>query len=396
MNRAIAGALFASFASYAMAGTPIGFIDQVVRENGQYRVKGWACQPGLGQPIQVRLYLNNQASGSFYHTDLVAESAVHAACGTNSGSGTRYRYSIPYTGTILAGQKVRIDATGPGGTAILNSSNQFGLPANNQTPDAVFSTANRVLLFVAHQDDEIVFSPFLRTYCGSGKSCKIVTATNDPARANEWPTSISKFPAQGDLGGFRWNDPNEHPSIVLQRWEVDALNAGLGSLNAIIANEIVKFAPDVIVTFDPRHGTSCHSEHRAVGEAVRQGVSAYTGKSFADKSKLYFLTTRRIDDQTDSGVSYMGLAPIAPTDNTSVVYSADDAVSFGITGWRFVKILMETYPSQFSQAASNGILSAPSLERTTAFQRVTDYLASDTRYTNAVAYYPRFFNCPTF
>lgn len=38
----------------------------------------------------------------------------------------------------------------------------------------------------------------------------------------------------------------------------------------------------------------------------------------------------------------------------------------------------------------------PPLERTTAFQRITNYSAVDSRYTNAVTNDARFFNCPAF
>lgn len=388
----------ALFAGKVSAATPIGYIDQVVRENNKWVVKGWACQPSLGSVIQVRLFVDNVQSGNTVYTNQTAETAVHNACGTSSSLGPPYRFALPYTGATLSNQALRVQALGPGGTSNLGGSNEFRLPRNSQTPDAVLSASHRILLLIAHQDDEIVFAPFIKLYCGIyGKTCKIVTATNDPVRAQEWPVSVAKFPAQSDLGGFSSStSPLDRPSLILQRWNTEAAAIGLIDLNGVIAREINIFSPDVILTFDPRHGTSCHPEHRAVGEAVRQGVLAYTGTAFSDKSKLFFLTTRRIDGVADNGISYTGLAPIAPKDNSSTVYSAYDFVSWGVTGWQFAKTLMETYPSQFSSTASSGILSTPPLERTTAFQRVTDYFATDTRYTNAVVNYPRMFNCPSF
>lgn len=60
--------------------------------------------------------------------------------------------------------------------------------------------------------------------------------------------------------------------------------------------------------------------------------------------------------------------PIAPLDNTSVAYNADDFISQAKgTGWQFVKTLMLTYPSQFTTAAANSVNRTPVLERTTAF-----------------------------
>jgi hypothetical protein len=123
-------------------------------------------------------------------------------------------------------------------------------------------------------------------------------------------------------------------------------------------------------------------------------VSAYAGPNFPDKTKLFFLTTRQINWTTDSGAPYVGLLPIAPKDNTSVIYSAYDSVGLFVSGWDFVKQLMEVYPSQFTQAQANSTMNTPPLERTTALQRVTDYVYSDTRYTTAAnTNEPRVANC---
>lgn len=38
--------------------SPIGSIDQVIRENGQWSIKGWVCQPNLGSRIGVKVYVS--------------------------------------------------------------------------------------------------------------------------------------------------------------------------------------------------------------------------------------------------------------------------------------------------------------------------------------------------
>lgn len=378
-----------------IAALPQGFIDQVVIQNNTWTIKGWACQPYLGSAVKVQAYLNNVAVGVPINTNQPAEVAIHTACGTNITSGIKYRFEIALSSiSSISGQSIKVNAIGPGGTVALNRSNQFGLPSNSQTPDKVLAAASRILLIIAHQDDEILFSPFLGRYCGP-KTCKIVTATNDPVRAGEWPVSMGKFPAQSSLGGFSWNSPNERPSVVLSKWNNEAASLGFINMNNIIKLEIDNFRPDVILTFDPRHGSSCHSEHRAVGEAVRLGVAAYTGANFPDKSKLFFLTTRRVDGLTENGSPYTALVPIAPIDKNSVVYSANDFISTAKgTGWEFLINLMRTYPSQFSLASVNAALNTNSLERTTAFQRVTNYSPTDSRYTDAYLYDPAFVQCP--
>ena len=296
-------------------------------------------------------------------------------------SGIKYWFGISLPASLVpSGQTIKVNGISSSGTVALNRSGQFKLPPNNQTPDKVLASADRILLLVAHQDDEIVFSPFIGRYCAS-KVCKMVATINDRgSNTHEWFDSMAKFPVQSDLGSFSGGDPNAHPSSVLQRWNNEAARGGLINLNNVIAREIDRFHPDVILTFDPRHGTSCHAEHRAVEEAVRLGVASYSGSNFPDKSKLYFLTTRRIESLTDSELPYIGLMPIAPLDNTSVTYNADDFISQTKgTGWQFVRTLMLTYPSQFTTATANSVNRTPVLERTTAFQRVTNYSPNDTK-----------------
>lgn len=386
-----------------LASTPIGYIDQVVKEGSSWKVKGWACEPYLGQAIKVQLYLNNLAVGTSIFTNKSAELDVHSACGTNANLGIKYRFviSVP-TGTPLSGQSVKVNATSPGGVASLTHSNVMGLPSSNVTPDQILAAASRIMLVVAHQDDEIVFSPFLGRYCAS-KTCIVLTTLNGAASnsqwASEWAASMLKFPVlvgNYEAGGFSSPAPNENPSTVLLRWESEAVANGLISLNKILADKIDLFRPNVILTFDPRHGTSCHAAHRATGEAVRRGVAAYSGTTAFDKTNLFFLTTRRIDGIADSGLSYMGLTPIAPQDRNSVVYAANDYISSSKgTGWGFLQTLLNIYKTQFTTAQANSVVNTDELERTTAFQRVTHYNANDTRYVNAYLRDPRFVACPS-
>jgi len=376
----------------------------VVKEGSSWKVKGWACEPYLGQAIKVQLYLNNLAVGTPIFTNKSAELDVHSACGTNANLGIKYRFviSVP-TGTPLSGQSVKVNATSSGGiVASLTHSNAMGLPSSSVTPDQILNASTRIMLVIAHQDDEIVFAPFLGRYCAS-KTCIVLTTQNgaaaNPQWANEWATSMSKFPVlvgNYEAGDFSAAAPNENPSAVLLRWETEAAMNGLVSLNKILADKIDRFRPNVILTFDPRHGTSCHAAHRATGEAVRKAVAAYSGTTAFNKSNLLFLTTRRVDGITDSGLSYMGLPPIAPQDKDSVVYAANDYISSSKgTGWGFLQTLLNIYKTQFTTSLANSVVNTDELERTTAFQRVTHYNATDTRYVNAYLRDPRFVACPS-
>ena len=79
------------------------------------------------------------------------------------------------------------------------------------------------------------------------------------------------------------------------------------------------FAPDVVLTFDPRHGPSCHSEHRAVAKSVITATQSLPN-GMPEKSKVFLLTTVR----TGTTPAQMGLGSLVPTDHESIAYSADD------------------------------------------------------------------------
>lgn len=134
----------------------------------------------------------------------------------------------------------------------------------------------------------------LARYCPS-KSCRVVAATSNRTfhpNASEFVNSMSALPAAYDRGTFSSALPNQRTSQqVLNAWDLEAAGYGLVSMTNVIKLEISKFLPDVILTFDPRHGTSCHPEHRAAGQAAMNGVVAYP----FDQSKVFLLTTRRIN-----------------------------------------------------------------------------------------------------
>lgn len=377
-------------ANSASAGNmPIGYIDGIVRENGQWVVNGWACEPGSGSQTILNVYLNNQLYASTV-TNQTAEAEIHQLCGTSVSSGVLHRFTLSAE-IPISGQKVRIDAVGATSVASINGSNVYGLPITN--PESVIESASKILLLVAHEDDEILFSPMLAKYCSS-KTCRVVTTTSNRQyhpQNSEFVNSMAYLPAIYDVGTFTSSAGNDLPHDVLNLWENEAANFGLINLNNVIKLEIDKFAPDVILTFDPRHGTSCHPEHRAVGQGVINGVSAYTGRNF-NKSNLFLLTSRRIDLP-----EYSALVPAAPSDQFSVTYSAMDYIpARSMTGWDFFINIMGLYPSQFSYSNIQAAMRSPVSDRITAFLPIDKYIANDPRYTNSNAHDASIQNCVAF
>lgn len=388
--------VFAGVTMHAALANPIGYIDGVKKKNDHWAINGWACEPGVQRALQLKLFLNDVPIGLPQFSSEPAEEAIHQLCGSTSSSGVPYRFTLNYNGPI-SGQNIRIDATSLDAnqtqrTAALNGSNEFGLPVID--PEAVIAASNKILILTAHEDDEIWFSPVIGKYCGTaGKICRVVATTSNRSYhpdPNEFVNAMAFLPGVFDLGTFESGAGSDSPQSTLNRWNAQAAQWGLGDLNNVVKLEIDKFAPDVILTFDPRHGTSCHPEHRAVGQAVITGVNAYSGTNF-NKSKLFLLESRRIDIG-----NYSASLTAVPKDRFSVVY---DMMNYmpgkSMTGFDFFINMMGKYPTQFDANAIQRVLKADKSDMVISLLPIGNYVENDSRYTDSPAD-SRIGVCPSF
>src|SRR6185369_9056626 len=131
----------------------------------------------------------------------------------------------------------------------------------------------RILWIGAHPDDEIVIAPLLGRECVErGAQCALLVMTAGEAGA---APAVRAAEMQRAAGLFR---------ASLTQWtfadvmgDVDAAWAaatgGREALVARLAAEIRAVAPEAVYTFDPRHGTTCHPAHRALGQLVIDAVA---------------------------------------------------------------------------------------------------------------------------
>lgn len=365
----------------------IGYIDQVVHENGFWTVRGWTCAPGYGSEISLGVFRSDNGgslSGWPVATNQSAEMAIQQLCGTaNASRKPNYRFSVqlPLVGAYAG--PITVSGYAPsGGQVPIEGSGVFGVPSPNHS-ETLFASASKILVFIAHQDDDIVFAPMLGKYCLT-KSCRFVAATKDLRQyPSEWDSSSAMYPATPVRWGF-YNHLSTHTPIadVLSVWTQNALCKGFPNLNSMVWSEIEAFRPDLIVTFDPRHGTSGHPEHRAIAQTVLDAVSSYSGAWFPDKTRILLLTTIRVGFPWPADAGYLGLRPAVPRDSKSPVYSARDPLPGrgGITGWDFLRSLLLQHPSQFRNNEYGLTDNASHFDRTTSFMRVTDYNPQDSRY----------------
>ncbi|HEV3459704.1 MAG TPA: PIG-L family deacetylase [Thermoanaerobaculia bacterium] len=164
------------------------------------------------------------------------------------------------------------------------------LGAAAQTATAVIPPG-RVLWIGAHPDDEVLLAPLLGELCAAGgRRCAFLVATRGengacrlPAgchpdlgtvRSGEMRAAARLFHAQllqGSLPDVAGPDP------AAVRWAWDDAVGGDEVLLARLAGAIASVAPRTVITFDPRHGTTCHNAHRAVGRLVLRALAQLSG-----------------------------------------------------------------------------------------------------------------------
>src|SRR5579859_5612258 len=93
-------------ASAALAGSPgriAGVIDRIITDDSGSHVRGWACQQGRPESIDVHIYAGDGATKEHVvysgHANLDNEPAIDKAC--QDFSGHKHRFDIPLPGPTL-------------------------------------------------------------------------------------------------------------------------------------------------------------------------------------------------------------------------------------------------------------------------------------------------------
>lgn len=202
-----------------------------------------------------------------------------------------------------------------------------------------------VLWIAAHPDDEAVAAPLLAKWCLDDEArCAFLILTRGDSglcllaegclpdvasvRSAEAASAAELFHADSIL--LRFPDGG---GVAPPQWPSDAV--------LTIARYIEAVRPELILTFDPRHGTTCHPDHRETGRLVMNAV-----RLLSFDTELYFLETR-VDFAT---LSFTSATPFA--------------VRFDATQtWNTIVADMRRHPSQFDQSWIDAILNVPPHER---------------------------------
>lgn len=159
-----------------------------------------------------------------------------------------------------------------------------------RVPDDLLGAATepppRLLFVGAHPDDEGLAGPFLSWACGEGRArCHFVVLSagegsgclhpdgcGDLVRARRaemrrvakgYKASLSHYRFSNSPFVFWAPPPLEE---ALARWRSE------GDPGGLVAREIRRFRPDLVVSLDPDHGFTGHPEHRLAGVLAFEGV----------------------------------------------------------------------------------------------------------------------------
>lgn len=251
-------------------------------------------------------------------------------------------------------------------------------------------SAKTILWIGAHPDDEIYVSPVLARACGtsaSGPRCHFLVLTRGEGgncklpggclpdlatvREGELRASASLFDAaltQWDLG-----DVGGSPDDVATAWTSRA-----GSPQALVdrvAAFITATQPDVLLTFDPRNGGTCHPAHRTAAALALRAASA------SMKASETFVTASRnaLVMGPDGRITSFGFVPYVIGDTrVRVVDATKPLPNRAGTGWDWLEKVLAAHPSQFVDVLD--VVHAASPEQRVIHLLRGDDITDDARY----------------
>lgn len=271
------------------------------------------------------------------------------------------------------------------------SDDNNGDTTGDTTNVAVQLASGRVMWIGAHPDDEVIVSPLLGDICVErGGSCTFLVTTRGEAglcgllegcqpdlatvRTHEMQEAATLFGATL----VHWDLPDGSgptPEAVLSAWANSA--GGEEALLDRIATAIDAAAPDSIITFDPRHGTTCHVDHRALATLTLAAVERLN-----IRPPTVYLAEQRIEFSQDR--SSVTFSAAVPGDTSIVEYDATQQLAhLNGSAWGYLLLNVQAHPSQFDTQLLNAVTAVPpSARRVFLLPLAGTNVPPDSRYDN--------------
>jgi LmbE family N-acetylglucosaminyl deacetylase len=258
-------------------------------------------------------------------------------------------------------------------------------PATDEVTQLAAAPPRSVLWIGAHPDDEAYVAPLMADLCQRlGATCHFLVLTDGgkgncllgpgacgvPDTGGAPPGSVGAF-RLGELAAVMRSFGGHPVALALedtpsatvlgamQRWN-QSLSRVPGDLSVElitqrVAQAITATAPELIITFDPRHGVYCHPDHRAAGALTALAVD----RLGIDPSRVLMLESAELYLDAAGRVSSRAWVPADPA------LAPYDSHAAGT--WPARAAMMSQYPSQFSSLAVQLIATAPAAARTLPF-----------------------------
>jgi LmbE family N-acetylglucosaminyl deacetylase len=231
--------------------------------------------------------------------------------------------------------------------------------------------AGTVLWIGAHPDDEVLLAPLLGELCVEGRHrCALLVATRGENGVCRLPGGChpdlatvrgAELQAAAQLYRARLVQDSlpdvfgPSPAAVRDAWMVAA--GGGEQLLDRLAAAIAAVAPQTVITFDPRHGTTCHNAHRAIGRLALKAL-----QRLADPPVAVFMLESRV--RIAPGGSRITFSAAAPGDAELLRFDANTPLRGGSgTTWDFLLADAGRQPSQFDATFLRSLRAVPAPHR---------------------------------
>jgi len=227
-----------------------------------------------------------------------------------------------------------------------------------------------VLWIAAHPDDEAILAPLLAHWClDEGARCGFLILTR-----GEKGECLLRAGCHPDVATVRSAEAGAASELFeanlfllgIPDGGVAVASAG-GDLSATIARYIEAFRPETVITFDPRHGSTCHPDHRETARAVLAAVEL-----LSYSPELLFLETKVeiVGDPFEIRFA-PATAPARRFDANAFLTST------GETAWQMIVEDMLRHPSQFNDAWIRAIELIPDHQRNVWYGAAAEMLAQE-------------------
>ena len=222
-------------------------------------------------------------------------------------------------------------------------------------------TPRAVLWIGAHPDDEAVIAPLLASWCRDQNArCGMLILTRGEAAACLKPEGCSPNvatvrSAEAGAASQYFNAEcvllalPDGGGIMPPTWSL----VGRTDTARTLAAYIAAFAPEIIITFDPRHGTTCHPDHRAAGSIVMEAAAAVS-----PRPEVYFVETRISITANPTVIHFTSASPAVERYDANTILNSTQEPA-----WNAIIDDMQHHGSQFDAAFVDAIRNVPYAER---------------------------------